>query len=74
MLLLLNALLQLQGDAPTRTMAITIDDPPTASVLGEDIERAERTTRELLTRGKRGAYFAGEPEVPGWVQEAAAGR
>ena len=48
MLLLLIALLQLQGDAPTRTMAITIDDLPTASVLGHDIERAERTTRELL--------------------------
>jgi peptidoglycan/xylan/chitin deacetylase (PgdA/CDA1 family) len=31
-----------------RTNAITIDDLPTASVLGEDIERAERTTRGLL--------------------------
>jgi peptidoglycan/xylan/chitin deacetylase (PgdA/CDA1 family) len=48
MLLLVIALLQLQGHAPPRTMAITIDDLPTASVLGNDIGRAERTTRDLL--------------------------
>ena len=29
-------------------MAITIDDLPTASVLGEDLPRAQRTTRDLL--------------------------
>ena len=31
-----------------RTMAVTIDDLPTASVLGENIERAERITADLL--------------------------
>ena len=31
-----------------RLMAITIDDLPTASVLGEDLPRAEKTTRDLL--------------------------
>jgi len=35
------------------TIAITIDDLPTASVLGEDIERAERTTRDLMTALRR---------------------
>lgn len=33
---------------PARTIAITIDDLPTASVLGQDIERAGRTTTDLL--------------------------
>jgi peptidoglycan/xylan/chitin deacetylase (PgdA/CDA1 family) len=40
---------------PTPAIAITIDDLPTASVLGDDIERAERITRDLLgslTRAK----------------------
>ncbi len=27
--------------------------------------------RWALTRGERGAFFAGEPEVPGWIEEAA---
>jgi peptidoglycan/xylan/chitin deacetylase (PgdA/CDA1 family) len=31
-----------------RTVAVTIDDLPTASVLGEDIESAERITTDLL--------------------------
>jgi peptidoglycan/xylan/chitin deacetylase (PgdA/CDA1 family) len=48
MLLLLIALLQVTVPAPFRTMAITIDDLPTISVLGEQIVRAERTTRDLL--------------------------
>lgn len=30
--------------------------------------------RWALTAGKRGAFFAGEPEVPGWVAEIAARR
>ena len=34
-------------------MAITIDDLPTASVLGDEIGRAERTTRDLLAAIKR---------------------
>ncbi len=37
----------------SRTMAITIDDLPTASVLGNDIARAEKTTRDLLAAIKR---------------------
>ena len=41
-----------EGDA-RRTIAITIDDLPTASVLGDGIERAERTTRDLLTALQR---------------------
>ena len=32
----------------SRLMAITIDDLPTASVLGEDLPRAEKTTRDLV--------------------------
>lgn len=46
MLLLLLALLQVNASAPARMMAITIDDLPTASVLGQDIARAEKTTRD----------------------------
>ena len=34
-------------------MAITIDDLPTVSVLGQDLGRAEQTTRELLAAIKR---------------------
>ena len=41
-----------QGPAE-RTIAITIDDLPTVSVLGEDIDRAERTTRDLLAALRR---------------------
>lgn len=48
MWLFLLAVLQLSSPAPSRTMAITIDDLPTASVLGGDIARAERTTTDLL--------------------------
>ena len=33
---------------PARTIAITIDDLPTASILGGDIERAEQITTDLL--------------------------
>lgn len=36
-----------------RTIAITIDDLPTASVLGDGIDRAERTTRDLLAAIRR---------------------
>lgn len=42
------ALLQIVTPAAGRTMAITIDDLPTASVLGQDIARAQRTTTDLL--------------------------
>ena len=57
MRLLLVALLYLVS-GPTqlpssRTMAITIDDLPTASVLGNDIARAEKTTRDLLAAIRR---------------------
>jgi peptidoglycan/xylan/chitin deacetylase (PgdA/CDA1 family) len=38
---------------PPRTIAVTIDDLPTASVLGEDIESAERITADLLSALKR---------------------
>ncbi|CAN5884194.1 hypothetical protein BH24ACI5_BH24ACI5_28080 [soil metagenome] len=59
MLLLLIVLFQLPVVAPEsreaaalrqplRTMAVTIDDLPTVSVLGDDLARAERTTRDLL--------------------------
>lgn len=44
-----NAAPQTEG----KRMAITIDDLPTASVLGNDIERAERTTRDLLAAMRR---------------------
>ena len=64
MLLLLIALLQLPAPGPSRTMAITIDDLPTASVLGGDIERAEQTTRELLAAIRR----SGVPAI-GFVNE-----
>ena len=37
-----------QGAARPRTIAITIDDLPTASVLGDDITRAETITGDLL--------------------------
>ncbi|MDQ3486638.1 MAG: polysaccharide deacetylase family protein [Acidobacteriota bacterium] len=37
----------------SRTMAITIDDLPTASVLGNAIDRAEKTTRDLLAAIRR---------------------
>jgi hypothetical protein len=30
--------------------------------------------RWALTAGRRGAVFAGEPEVPAWIEQAAAGR
>jgi peptidoglycan/xylan/chitin deacetylase (PgdA/CDA1 family) len=30
--------------------------------------------RWALTQGRRGAFFAGEPEVPKWIEEAAANR
>ena len=33
---------------PPRTIAVTVDDLPTASVLGDDIENAERITKELV--------------------------
>ena len=33
---------------PVRAIAVTIDDLPTASVLGEDLDRAQRTTAALL--------------------------
>lgn len=36
------------GSAPLREVAITIDDLPTVSVLGNDVETAERTTRALV--------------------------
>ena len=42
-----------QEPARDRTMAVTIDDLPTASVLGEDVDRAERTTRGLLAALRR---------------------
>ena len=45
-------------------MAITIDDLPTASVLGEQIERAERTTRDLL-----GAITRADVPAIGFVNE-----
>jgi peptidoglycan/xylan/chitin deacetylase (PgdA/CDA1 family) len=45
-------------------MAITIDDLPTASVLGEQIERAERTTRDLLA-----AITRAEVPAIGFVNE-----
>ena len=64
MVLLVLALLQMGSPAASRTMAITIDDLPTASVLGEDIARAERTTRELLAAIRR----AGVPAI-GFVNE-----
>jgi peptidoglycan/xylan/chitin deacetylase (PgdA/CDA1 family) len=37
-----------RGEPPAREMAITIDDLPTASVLGSDLGRAQRTTEDLL--------------------------
>jgi hypothetical protein len=37
-----------QDARPARTIAITIDDLPTVSVLGNGVERAERITRDLL--------------------------
>ena len=36
------------GQAVERAIVFTIDDLPTASVLGEDLERAQRTTAALL--------------------------
>ena len=64
MLLLLIALFQLPVVAPesreaaalrppARAMAVTIDDLPTVSVLGENIVQAERTTRDLLAAIRR---------------------
>lgn len=51
---------------PPRTpaIAITIDDLPTASVLGHDIERAERTTADLL-----GALQRAKVPAIGFVNE-----
>jgi peptidoglycan/xylan/chitin deacetylase (PgdA/CDA1 family) len=49
---------------PARAMAITIDDLPTASVLGEDIDGAEATTAALLAAIRR----AGVPAI-GFVNE-----
>ena len=43
---------------PPRTIAITIDDLPTASVVAEDIESAERTTTALLGALRRHAVPA----------------
>src|SRR5688500_6035269 len=65
MWILLTAFLQLSSPAPSRTMAITIDDLPTTSVLGQQIERAERTTRDLLAAITR----AGVPAI-GFVNES----
>jgi len=39
---------QARPSAPAREIAVTIDDLPTASVLGPDLLAAERTTTELL--------------------------
>jgi peptidoglycan/xylan/chitin deacetylase (PgdA/CDA1 family) len=57
---LLSILLAFLASAPpplqpssARTMAITIDDLPAASVLGQDIERAERTTGDLVASIRR---------------------
>lgn len=47
-----------------RLMAITIDDLPTASVLGEDLPRAEKTTRDLVAAIRK----AGVPAI-GFVNE-----
>ncbi len=38
---------------PPRTIAITIDDLPTASVLGDEIQAAERTTTDLVAALQR---------------------
>ena len=67
MILFLLAVSYLLGGSQgpsSRTMAITIDDLPTASVLGQDIERAERTTTDLLAGIKR----SGVPAI-GFVNE-----
>jgi peptidoglycan/xylan/chitin deacetylase (PgdA/CDA1 family) len=37
-----------RADAPAREIAVTVDDLPTASVLGNDLGRAQRTTAGLL--------------------------
>jgi peptidoglycan/xylan/chitin deacetylase (PgdA/CDA1 family) len=47
-----------------RLMAITIDDLPTASVLGDDLPRAEKTTRDLVAAIRK----AGVPAI-GFVNE-----
>ena len=38
---------------PPRTIAVTIDDLPTAAVLGHDLQAAERTTRDLVAALER---------------------
>ncbi|MEO6213682.1 MAG: polysaccharide deacetylase family protein [Vicinamibacterales bacterium] len=43
----------LPAQTPDRRMAITIDDLPTASVLGDDVAAAERTTTALVAALKR---------------------
>lgn len=63
MVFLLLALLQLAPQPPVRTIAITIDDLPTASAPG-DLARAQRTTSDLLGAIKR----AGVPAI-GFVNE-----
>ncbi|HJR58621.1 MAG TPA: polysaccharide deacetylase family protein [Vicinamibacterales bacterium] len=64
MLFVLLALWQLSSPPPSRTMAVTIDDLPTSSVLGENFERAERTTTDLLAAIRR----TGVPAI-GFVNE-----
>lgn len=64
MLMLLIALVQVATAAPARTMAMTIDALPTVSVMGQDIVRAEKTTRDLLAAIAK----AGVPAI-GFVNE-----
>jgi peptidoglycan/xylan/chitin deacetylase (PgdA/CDA1 family) len=47
-----------------RMMAITVDDLPTVSVLGDDLPRAEKTTRDLVAAIQK----AGVPAI-GFVNE-----
>lgn len=42
-----------QGQSPRRTVAITIDDLPTVSVLGEDLARARATTNAIVSALQR---------------------
>jgi peptidoglycan/xylan/chitin deacetylase (PgdA/CDA1 family) len=59
-------LCQIVGGSPpaSRSVAVTFDDLPTVSVLGEDFARAERTSRDLLSAIRR----AGIPAI-GFVNE-----
>lgn len=52
------AVITLGQQPPQRTIAVTIDDLPTASVLGDRIESAERTTTLLVAGLKRHAIPA----------------